>query len=109
MFLATGYLRIYFTSYHLSKEALTISSCKTKTWKIDQSRQITFIQNARGRVLNFGCLLIPVENNQNKDKGILHFIFLGQRSMHKLIDFIRVDGIKNVEKALNKINQNLYE
>ena len=109
MFVATGYLRIYFTSYHLSKEAITISSYKTKTWKIDQSRQITFSQNARGRVLNFGCLLIPVENNQNKDKGILHFIFLGQRSMHNFIDFIRVDGIKNVEKALNKINQNLYE
>ena len=109
MFLATGYLRIYFTSYHLSKEVLTIYSFKTKTWKIDQSRQITFIKNARGRVLNFGCLFIPVENNQNKDKGILHFMFLGQRSMNKFTDFIRIDGIKNVEKALNKINQNLYE
>jgi len=109
MLLVIGFYRIYFTSYHLSKEAITISLFKNTTFKIDQSRQITFIQNSRGRVLNFGCLLIPVERDQNKDKGIVHFIFLGQRSICKFRDFIRVDGIKNVKKVLNMINQNLYE
>ena len=74
--LATGVYRIYFTKYNLSKENVSISLFKSKTWTIDQNRQIDFEQNPRGRLLNFGCLLIPVKNNEKLDKGFLYSIFI---------------------------------
>tara|TARA_B100001059_G_C17828859_1_gene583268 strand:+ start:2226 stop:2687 length:462 start_codon:yes stop_codon:yes gene_type:complete len=107
--LATGVYRIYFTKYNLSKENVSISLFKSKTWTIDQNRQIDFEQNPRGRLLNFGCLLIPVKNNEKLDKGFLYSIFMGQRSMHQFSDFIRVDGIKNIEKVFIDIKQKFYE
>lgn len=109
MLLATGVCRIYFMKYNLSKENVSISLFKSKTWTIDQNRQIDFKQNPRGRQLNFGCLLIPVKNNEKLDKGFLYSIFMGQRSMHQFSDFIRVDGIKNIEKVFIDIKQKFYE
>ena len=109
MLLGTGVYRIYFMKYNLSKENVSISLFKSKTWTIDQNRQIDFKQNPRGRLLNFGCLLIPVNNNEKRDKGFLYSIFMGQRSMHQFSDFIRLDGIKNIEKVFIDIKGKFYE
>lgn len=109
MLLATGLYRIHFMKYNLSKENVSISLFKSKTWAIDQKRQIGFTQNPRGRLLNFGCLLIPVRCSKKVDKGLVYLIFMGQRSMHQFSNFIRVDGIKNIEKVFIDIKQKFYE
>ena len=109
IFLAIGFYRVRFLRYKISKEELTISLCKDKTWQIDRSRKILVNRNYRGKILDFGCLIVPVLHQKKVAKGLFHSILSAQRSMNHHSNTIRIDGIKNVENVLKEINQKLYE
>lgn len=92
LFLLLGILRNRATKYVLTEDKVEIHRFGVKSYVRDSKRPIRMLQNSRGRVLNFACILIPVEKNGQNGKSLLERLF-SQKNAKDYEGYVRLDGI----------------
>jgi hypothetical protein len=100
-----GLYRVLKTKFHFTNSIVRHQLIRTKTVEIDSSRQIEMYQHSRGKKLNFGCILIPIIDPKNSDENLIFFLLFHQRSKNRFFRSLRIDGIRNPEKALQDIRK----
>lgn len=100
----TGFVRILVTRYDIRDTSLSKRIFCRINYDVDQSREVVVEQHSRGKVLNFGAILVPVAETKEFGNNSFLKIFFGQRNAH--IDAVRVDGIKNPYDTIKQLKNN---
>jgi hypothetical protein len=62
-------------------------------------------QHSRGKKLNFGCILVPIIEKKKSSDSPINSLLFSQRFKNRFDKSLRIDGIRNPEKALQDIRK----
>jgi hypothetical protein len=105
LFVFFGLFRILLRRYHITSTTVKRRMLWVKSFEIDKTKSIEMYQHSRGKKLNFGCILVPIiEKKKSSDSPIKSLLF-SQRFKNRFDKSLRIDGIRNPEKALQDIRK----
>lgn len=99
-----GALRLLVTRYVIHESSFSKRIFYDLDYDLDQSRELVVEQHSRGRVLNFGAILMPVKLKKKLKYTNFWKLFFGQRNVQ--INVVRLDGIKNPHDRLKQLKSN---
>lgn len=103
--IALGSIRIFRTKYYISGSHIKVKLFLVKSFEFDNSRPIELKQHSRGRLLNFGCILLPIVESKNPKKHFLSTLLFHKRHSAKFSGYLRMDGIRNPEEAIHNLKK----
>ena len=107
LLITLGSLRIFLTKYTISNTRISVQLILKKTFQLDNSRTLEFKQHSRGRLLNFGCILVPIVELNNPKKHFLSILLFHRRHSAAFSGFLRMDGIKNPAEVIQILTNKL--
>jgi len=102
-FIALGSIRIALTKYRITHSNIIVQLIGSKIFVTDQSRQPELAQHGRGKILNFGCILMPVAEVKNKADTIFLALLFRKRYDAKYSGYLRIDGIRNPKEVTKQL------
>lgn len=106
--IALGSFRIFRTKYCISGSRITVQLILMKSFDLDNSRTMELNQHSRGKLLNFGCILLPIVESKNPEKHFLSCLLLHKRHSAKFSGYLRMDGIRNPKEVIQNLKNMLY-
>lgn len=103
VFITLGSIRIFRTNYYITHSHVIIQLVRSKSYELDPSRPIQLHQHSRGKLLNFGCVLVPIIESKHPKRHALHAFFFHKRHSATFSRFLRLDGISNPEEVVHDI------
>jgi hypothetical protein len=104
-----GIFRIAMSSYIISGSRVIVQSMRPQSFEVDTSRSIELQQNSRGKLLNFGCILIPVIESYKPTKHFLWLLSFHQRYNTRYSGYLRIDGIKNPKEVIQSLKTRILK
>ena len=98
-----GILRVLSIKFRVNSIRVLVQFIRSKSIEIDHSRSFKMHQHSRGKVLNFGCILIPIIDSEMPKGNLLMALLFDQRYSKKYSGFLRLDGIRNPKEAFQII------
>lgn len=103
MFITLGSIRISRTNYFITRTRLIVQLIRTKSFEIDNSRPFELLQHSRGKLLNFGCILVPIIESKNPRKHRLSTVLFHKRYNERFSGYHRMDGIRNPKEVIQNL------
>ena len=104
-----GSIRIYKKKFLISGSKITVQLFRLKSFELDNSRTIKFHQHSRGKLFNFGCILVPIVGAKNTKKNLLLCILFHKRHDAIFSGFYRMDGIRNPKEVIQNLKNKLTD
>ena len=102
--LIVGIARNRMIQYGINKQSVSYALLRSKNLSRDISKPVKAIQHGRGKLLNFGCILIPITTTPSRS-NVLFKLFFGKRNDGYYHGHIRIDGIPNHQQVVEQIKQ----
>jgi hypothetical protein len=103
MFITLGSIRISRTNYFIAGSRLIIQLIRSKSFELDNARSFELRQHSRGKLLNFGCILVPIVESNNPKKRLLSTVLFHKRHDAIFSGFYRMDGIRNPKEVIQNL------
>ncbi|MBU3660941.1 MAG: hypothetical protein FGM14_13775 [Flavobacteriales bacterium] len=109
MFITLGSFRIYKKKFFISDSQITVQLIRSKSYLLDNSRTINFQQHSRGKLFNFGCILVPIVGVKNTKKHPLLSILFYKRHDAIFSGFYRMDGVRNPKELIQNLKNKVTD
>lgn len=100
-----GIIRITMTRYTISKNTLVVKRFKTVNYERGYKAKTLTHQHARGKRLNFACIILPVQTEKKIRNSTLNFLLFGQRNNALFTQGYRMDGIADHQRILQELKK----
>ena len=104
-----GSIRIYKKKFLISGSQITVQLIRSKSFELDNSKPIILMQHSRGKLFNFGCILVPIVGAKNTKKNLLLSILFHKRHDAIFSGFYRMDGIRNPKEVIQNLKNKLTD
>jgi hypothetical protein len=109
MFITLGSFRIYKKKFFISGSKITVQLFRLKSFELDNSRTIKFHQHSRGKLFNFGCILVPIVESNVAKNNLLSTVLFHKRHDAIFSGFYRMDGIRNPKEVIQNLKNKLTD
>ena len=103
-----GSIRISKTKYIITSSHIIVQLIRSKSFELDKTRPVELQQHSRGKLLNFGCLLVPIVESENPRKHFLSSLLFHKRYNAIFSGFQRMDGIQNPKEVIQNLKKHTY-
>ncbi len=100
-----GSFRISRTKYFITGSRIIVQLIRSKSFELDNSRPVELQQHSRGKLLNFGCILVPIVESKKPRKHFLSTLLFHKRYNAIFSGFQRMDGIRNPKEVIQNLKK----
>ena len=104
-----GSIRISKTKYFITSSHIIVHLIRSKSFELDVSRPFELKQHSRGKLLNFGCILVPIVESKNRKKHFLSTLVFHKRYNAIFSGFHRMVGIRNPKEVIQNLKNMLND
>ena len=104
-----GSIRIYKKKFLISGSQITVQLTRSKSFELDNSKPIILMQHSRGKLFNFGCILVPIVESNVAKNNLLSTVLFHKRHDAIFSGFYRMDGIRNPKEVIQNLKNKLTD